>query len=157
MSRGATIVTIRTLALTAVLAALGAAPGSVTPPTPGVPGTPRIPPPRSDLSVRARASGDGATLVYTAVVVNHGPAPATHVVLRDRLPARTSLRSASRRCSLARVVVTCRLGTLRPLAAARVVLTLSRRGDGRVTNSLRVRAAQPDPVAANDVAVIRGG
>jgi uncharacterized repeat protein (TIGR01451 family) len=119
----------------------------------------RVGPP-VDLAVSQTDGPDpvapGGTVTYSISVGNPGSAPAALVILRDEIPAGSSLMDASPSqgsCSGTGPLV-CRLGTIGSGASATVLVRVLAPGTtGAITNRARVESMQIDPVGSNDVSV----
>jgi uncharacterized repeat protein (TIGR01451 family) len=120
-----------------------------------------LPPPLSeaDLSIAVADAPDpvvaGNDLTYTLTVTNNGPAAATGVTGSDALPAGVTFKSTSSSqgsCEGTGSSVTCTLGALAPSATATVQIVVTPTVVGAITNTVSVRADQPDPSTANNVA-----
>jgi uncharacterized repeat protein (TIGR01451 family) len=96
----------------------------------------------------------GQDLTYTLTVRNFGPKQARGVVVRDRLPAGTTLEAAqaSRGRCFGSTVVTCSLGRMKRFAVARVVITANAPDAGRLVNVATVRSNQRDFSRLNNTA-----
>jgi len=113
--------------------------------------------PAADLAVAVADSPDpvrkGATLTYSVVVTNQGPASAVAVQLVDQLPAGprfVSATSSAGSCAEASGVVTCSLGDIAPDGAVTVTITVTTRKAGTVTNTAQVNSLSPDPDPSNN-------
>jgi uncharacterized repeat protein (TIGR01451 family) len=104
-----------------------------------------------DLAVALSATptvGAGGRVAYSAVVKNHGDAPATGVTLSDRLPPGTALASAPG-CK-GTDTLTCALGTLVPGASKTLAFELTASTPGTLVNTVTVSPAEvSDPAADN--------
>jgi len=117
----------------------------------------------TDVAVTVSDSPDpvaaGTDLGYTVTVTNHGPRPATSVVLTDTLPAEVSLRSADPACR-GTGTLTCAIGHLAAGASRTLSITVhvpadlvSHGGPATIVNRASVdNVAGPDPSPANDSA-----
>jgi uncharacterized repeat protein (TIGR01451 family) len=96
----------------------------------------------------------GQNLTYTLTVRNNGPKQARGVVVRDRLPAGTTLSSvqASKGSCFGSTVVTCSLGRLNRFGVARVVIVANALNSGRLVNVATVRSNQRDFAMWNNTA-----
>ena len=101
--------------------------------------------PANDLVLTAVASTNrvvlGQSITYTMTVTNHGPAPAAHVVLTDRLPAGANVISAVSSiggCTNVGGTVVCDFGALSTGAGATVEIALEPSLIGLATNSVAV-------------------
>jgi uncharacterized repeat protein (TIGR01451 family) len=104
---------------------------------------------RADLSLVKTASKDpvnpGETFVYTLVVENNGPNPASNTTLVDTLPPGVTFASASAGCTEAAGVVTCDLGTMAVGEVSEVSITVAApQEEGVITNSTTVSADELD-------------
>ena len=112
----------------------------------------------ADVAVGATGPASGATgntLSYTLTVINHGPNPASPVVLTDNIPQGTVFNSATTSqgyCS-GTYVVLCNLGTLSNDASATVTVNITALTAGAVQNTAQVSAAEGDPNLSNNIAV----
>lgn len=131
------------------------------PPSPDIPPQPSPDQPASpwaDLAVNKSATprvlAAGNVVTYRITVTNHGPYDATRVVLGDKLFAGAtgvSVRSDVGHCA-GKVLVVCRLGTLKPGAKATVTLRLQiHRQPATLTNRVVVGTETFDPRLANNV------
>ena len=116
-------------------------------------------PPMADLSLSKADLPDpvrvGESLVYTIIVTNNGPDPATRTVVEDILPRALDLVSfQSSRGSCARQTggVACLLGHLLPGDSATVEIVATATEVGDVENTADVSAAEADPDRDNDSA-----
>jgi len=114
--------------------------------------------PQTDLSLGKSDSPDpvnsGQPLIYTLVVTNAGPSPATGVRLTDTLPAGLALAGASATqgaCGSASPL-TCTLGSLAPGATATVTLAVTPTASGVWANTATVTGNEIDPDLANNSA-----
>lgn len=111
-----------------------------------------------DLSLVKSDSPDpvaaGATLTYSLVVSNAGPAVATLLTLTDTLPAGTSFVSASGpgwTCNQNAGIVACTLPTLAVAGSSTVTIAvLAPSSAGTITNLANVTASETDPAPANN-------
>jgi uncharacterized repeat protein (TIGR01451 family) len=118
---------------------------------------------KADLSVTKTDSPDpaksGATLTYTIVVTNNGPATANGVTVSDQLPKQAgfgSVTTTQGSCTAkpAKRTVTCTIGTLTSGASATIVITVKPTNPGTLTNTVTVSSTSPaDPNTANNRAV----
>jgi uncharacterized repeat protein (TIGR01451 family) len=113
----------------------------------------------ADLAVTQSASPNPvtvtATLTYTIVVTNRGPASQTGVMVRDTLPAGVAFVSstpASPTCALASGTVTCSLGSMASAATRSVSIVVRPGVVGTLTNTASASGGQPDPNTANNAA-----
>ncbi len=113
----------------------------------------------SDVAVEISDSPDpvvlGAALTYTAVVTNHGPDPATNVILTDVLPASVSFVGANASqgsVSESGGVVTAELGVIPIGETATVTITVVPHELGTVVNTVTVEAFQIDDTPGNNSA-----
>lgn len=114
----------------------------------------------ADLSVSKVGTPDpvavGAQLTYQIEVVNHGPGPATDVVLTDNLPDRASFLSAESdrgSCQELDVAVICTLGDLEEDGRTSIVVVMAPEKPGILVNSVTVAANEADPVLDNNSAI----
>lgn len=113
--------------------------------------------PAADLAVAISDSPDpvrkGATLTYSLVVTNQGPASAVAVQLANQLPAGlrfVSATSSAGSCAQAGGTVTCSLGDIASGGNVTVTITVTPRKAGTVTNTAQVNSASPDPNLTNN-------
>jgi uncharacterized repeat protein (TIGR01451 family) len=113
----------------------------------------------ADLSVTKSDSPDpvrvGVPLHYTLTVGNTGPNIATGIVLTDTLPPGVTFQSSNPGapiCSHASGSVTCDLGNLRNLDSTSVTIVVIPTTAGVITNMAEVRANEPDPDPADNMA-----
>jgi uncharacterized repeat protein (TIGR01451 family) len=112
--------------------------------------------PAADLAVTKSDFPDpvsrGGTLTYSAVVTNQGPNPAVAVLLTDQLPGNVRFVSVtpSENCTQANGTVTCSLGDIANGAIETVMITVTPRRTGTVTNTAQVSSLSPDPNLANN-------
>jgi uncharacterized repeat protein (TIGR01451 family) len=98
----------------------------------------------------------GQPLTYTFTVRNLSSADATNVVLKDRIPARSQLvsASASQGSCGGTATISCALGTLVAGASAQVTIVVTPSGLGYVANHVSVSGDQPDPQRFNNARMI---
>jgi len=113
--------------------------------------------PAADLSVTKSDSPDpvsrGATLTYTILVTNQGPAPATAVQLTDVLPSSVrfvSVTTSAGSCTQSNGTVSCTLGDISNDGTATVTIAVTARRTGTATNTVQVHSASPDSDPANN-------
>ena len=116
----------------------------------------------TDLGVTKSDSPDpvfpGGDIVYTLVVTNHGPNPATSVKLTDTLPAQVDYVSNDSSCGEASGIVTCALGDMASGATRTVKITVNVPaalvyGPDTITNTAKVEnLAGPDSDSGNNTA-----
>ena len=87
---------------------------------------------------------------YMLTVTNNGLSPASNVVVTDTLPAAANFISANS-CTHNAGTVTCNLGALAYRATKTIVITVKPTLTGTALNAARVTAAEPDPIATNNV------
>ncbi len=106
------------------------------------------------LAAGPRPAAVGSDLTYTLTVRNWGPQRARAVVVRDRLPASTTLVSASpsKGSCAGAAVVACSLGGLARGAVATVSIVVHPTQDGRIVDHATVQAFQRDPARWNNSA-----
>ena len=106
--------------------------------------------PAADLALTATSSRSilrGDDLIYTATVVNHGPDPASGVVLTNAVPAGVQFvwaTSTQGACSMAGGVVTCALGTLGSGASASVTIMVTSLEEGLLSSPFQVSGNELD-------------
>ena len=88
--------------------------------------------------------GVGEVLTYTIAVVNHGPSPATAVVLTDDLPGEMNLVSYAPGCS-GEAPVVCTLGALDSGELETVTIVVTPTAVGTPVNTVDVRSVELDP------------
>ena len=92
-------------------------------------------------------------LVYSITVTSSGKTPPTGVLLSDTLPAGVDFVSATPSqgsCTQASGTVSCTLGDLPIRASATVILKVTPRLGGSITNAANVSADQADPFLSNN-------
>ena len=111
----------------------------------------------ADLSIAKTDAPDpvtvGATLTYTLLVTNNGPADAVGVTVTDTLPAGVTFGTATPTqgsCVQAAGLVTCALGTVLASATATVTITVTPTVAGSISNTATVSATTLDPIPANN-------
>jgi uncharacterized repeat protein (TIGR01451 family) len=109
-----------------------------------------------DVGVSAKAAPRPATsgqpLTYTFTVRNLSADEAANVVLTDRIPARSTLVSASASqgsCTAASAIV-CSLGAIAAGATAQVTIVVQPTGLGYVTNRVAVKSDAADSHRLNN-------
>ncbi len=116
------------------------------------------PPPAADVSVTLTDAPDPVKLnndvVFTATVRNVGPQGATAVALDALLPSGLALRTVSTTQGTCRgtTAVACSLGSIASNGQAVVTLRARARTVGTKVTQASVRAAEADPVSANNSA-----
>jgi uncharacterized repeat protein (TIGR01451 family)/CSLREA domain-containing protein len=121
---------------------------------------------RADLQLAKTADAEavrpGDELVYTLVVANGGPDPASRVTVADRLPQGVTfvgVRSSQGRCTPRGAgrgtTVTCALGDLPADGEATVSIAVIADAPGLLYNSARMTGTVIDPDLANNRAVVR--
>jgi uncharacterized repeat protein (TIGR01451 family) len=112
--------------------------------------------PAADLSLTKADAPDPVaprgTLTYTLVATNNGPNAAPDARLLDALPAGVTFVSASAGCTHSAGRVDCALGTLGPGASATVIITVTPKASGVITNTAGVGSSAPDPDRSNNTA-----
>jgi uncharacterized repeat protein (TIGR01451 family) len=112
--------------------------------------------PAADLSLTKADAPDPVaprgTLTYTLVATNNGPNAAPDARLLDALPAGVTFVSASAGCTHSAGQVDCALGTLGPGASATVIITVTPKASGVITNTAGVGSSAPDPDRSNNTA-----
>jgi uncharacterized repeat protein (TIGR01451 family) len=96
-------------------------------------------------------------LKYTLLLANSGPAPATGVVLTNFLPPSVTFISASSSqgvCSNAGGTVICNVGNLAAAQNVVVAIIVQPTAPGLITNLANVSRHEPDPVPANNSALV---
>lgn len=117
----------------------------------------------ADLRIVAFSSpGSAVTLnnesviAYSVFVDNDGPSPATGVVLTSTLSPNLNFVSATTSngggCSFSSGVVTCNIGNL--TSEVSVIIIARPTAPGIVTNTVNVSGNEPDPLSANNSAVL---
>jgi uncharacterized repeat protein (TIGR01451 family) len=109
----------------------------------------------ADMGITAGGPATGTTgsnLTYTLTITNHGPNPASPVVVTDTIPAGTGFSSAgaSQGSCSGTYVVLCNLGSMANNGTATVTITVTALAAGAVQNTAQVSAAQGDPNLANN-------
>jgi uncharacterized repeat protein (TIGR01451 family) len=97
----------------------------------------------------------GSNFVYSLRVTNAGPDTATAAVVTDALPAGLDFVAATASqgtISRSNRVVTASLGALTNLGSALILITVTPRAGGTVTNTAAVTAAELDPDPADNMA-----
>ncbi|MBL8187833.1 MAG: SBBP repeat-containing protein, partial [Acidobacteria bacterium] len=92
---------------------------------------------------------------FVLTATNNGPTPATGVVVTDQLPMGINFVSATTSqgsCSNNAGTVTCNLGNLAVRASVTITLTVSATAAGSITNTVSVKANEPDSISANNQA-----
>jgi len=115
--------------------------------------------PQGDVAInKTRTTTDvtaGNNVVYSLIVTNNGPLPATNVVVTDPLPTGTSFVAATSSqgsVSSTNGQITANLGTLASGGSATINLTLAVNptASGTLTNTASVTANELDTVPANN-------
>jgi uncharacterized repeat protein (TIGR01451 family) len=109
------------------------------------------------LSGAPHAVDPGQTVTYTATVKNAGPNDAANVRLRDWIPGKASLGSATASqgsCTGTRPI-TCQLGAVAANASATVTVTVTANKGGWMEDQARVFSDMRDPHPANNIRVVR--
>jgi len=88
----------------------------------------------------------GQNLTYQITVTNHGPDPATNVIVTDTLPPDVVFISASTGCGEIAGIVTCNLGTLAP-GSATITIVVRPTIVGSFTNTATATSTQSGPVS----------
>jgi uncharacterized repeat protein (TIGR01451 family) len=114
----------------------------------------------ADLSVTKSDAPDpaqvGQNLVYTIVVTNNGPQPATGVTAIDQLPKNAGFGSASSSkgtCTLKpqKRQVTCSIGSMASGEIVTITIVVKPTQKGTITNTVSVSSTSPaDPNTANN-------
>jgi uncharacterized repeat protein (TIGR01451 family) len=119
--------------------------------------------PQADLAAAMSDSPDPvparAQLTYTVMVRNGGPAAATGATLVDTLPEAVFVSATPTQGTCVRQgkgnadgVLTCELGPLTPGGTATVTIVVSPPRAGTITNTVSVRANEPDSNRAGNTA-----
>jgi len=111
------------------------------------------------LQAAPRPATVGQPLTYTLAVRNLSSVDASGVVLSDRIPARSTLVSATATqgsCTTA-VPVTCALGTIAAGGSAQVTIVVQPTASGYLTNRASVKSDHVDPARGNNArtAIVR--
>jgi uncharacterized repeat protein (TIGR01451 family) len=88
----------------------------------------------------------GQNLTYQITVTNHGPDPATNVIVTDTIPPDMIFISASTGCGEIAGIVTCNLGTLAP-GSATITIVVRPTKVGSFTNTATATSTQSGPVS----------
>ncbi len=116
-------------------------------------------PRQADLKITKLDAPDpvkiGSILTYTLRVENQGPARATAVTARDRLPSQLQLvsaRTSRGSCSASGGVVTCRLGDMPAVVGQQQIVIRARvqGGPRTIANTATVASITDDPQTANN-------
>jgi uncharacterized repeat protein (TIGR01451 family) len=99
-------------------------------------------------------AGFGDAIEYVLTTTNDGPGPAGQVLVTDSLPDLVTLVSTSAGSTVTGSVVAWAVDTLEVGATRRDTVRVEVTGSGTLTNVARVRASTPDPVAADNRAVV---
>ncbi len=106
------------------------------------------------LALRAtpRPATVGQPLTYTLVVRNRSSVDATNVVVTDRLPARSTLVSAtpSQGSCTGSAPVSCALGTVAAGATAQITVVVQPTAAGYITTRAAAKADRLDPYRGNN-------
>jgi len=116
----------------------------------------------ADLTVSATATPDpvlaGSNVIYSVSVINHGPDPATGVLVTSHLPLGAVLVSAQTGlgdCAVSGSDVICDFGSLIPQDQAFATIEARLTRSGTATNVLSVAGNESDPNPANSAAVVQ--
>ena len=96
----------------------------------------------------------GTDVTYTLSVTNHGPSPATDVIITDTLPPEVAFVSASAGCAHANGMVSCSLGDIAPETSEQRQIVATPIQLGSVMNTATVASAVTDPVLDNNTAEV---
>jgi uncharacterized repeat protein (TIGR01451 family) len=92
----------------------------------------------------------GGPVLYTIIVTNSGPLPATNVVVRDTLPAGATFANASGSFTLSNGVVTWATFNLASNATTSFTVTITAPLTGSITNLVSATSSTPDPNPLNN-------
>ena len=117
-----------------------------------------VSPTSADLSITSTASPNpgqaGVNLSYRIIVTNHGPKPATSVIVGDNLPPGVTFVSATAtqgNCNdLGQII--CNLGTLDIDSSAIVTVVVIPSSAGQITNTVSVGGNESDSDSTNNTA-----
>jgi uncharacterized repeat protein (TIGR01451 family) len=119
------------------------------------------PPSAVDVAVRISDAPDPAlisnTVIYSVIIQDNGPGPATGVVLTGTLPSLFTVASVSPSqgsCNQSSGTITCVLGLLRAAASATIEIRGVPTGAGQLNFSASATAGQYDPVTTNNTATV---
>jgi uncharacterized repeat protein (TIGR01451 family)/CSLREA domain-containing protein len=111
----------------------------------------------ADLSVNQSDSPNPVVvnnnLIYTIIVANNGPDPATGVIITDTLPGNVTLVSATPlqgSCTSGSGLVSCNLGSLNAGWSTSITVVLQPTVAGIITNQVNAAANEPDSNLANN-------
>jgi uncharacterized repeat protein (TIGR01451 family) len=105
------------------------------------------------MAANPGTAGPGEPFVHSAVVTNHGPSPATGVVLTVTVPAGTAVGTITPgACSLGGSTVTCTVGALASGATFNASITLSAAASGSYTSQGTVTGTELDLDASDNTA-----
>jgi uncharacterized repeat protein (TIGR01451 family) len=109
---------------------------------------------QADLEISKDDSPDpvtvGDNLTYTITVTNHGPDPATNVVVTDTLPSGVMFVNASPGCVHSAGVVTCNLGNIPAGGSVTITIVVTVTAPGTISNTATVTSDTLDPNTANN-------
>jgi uncharacterized repeat protein (TIGR01451 family) len=115
----------------------------------------------ADVSVNQTDAPDPVVVannvVYTVIVANNGPEPATGIIVTDTLPANTSFISATPvqgSCLQNAGIVTCNLGALNPATSTSVTVIVQPTMPAAIVNQVTVSANEADLNASNNTSSI---
>lgn len=112
---------------------------------------------QADLSIvktGPASTTPGQTVVYTIVVTNNGPSPATSTVVNDATPTGIAFNSNSGACTTA---FPCSLGTLASGQSATITSTYTvpnNYSSATIVNSATASSAVNDPTTANNTSMV---
>jgi len=96
----------------------------------------------------------GQNLTYLITVTNHGPDPATNIILTDTLPVNVDFISTSTGVFRFPNLVICNLGILTPDNSVTITIIVKPKKVGIVTNTATVTSKQSPPVTATTTTTI---
>jgi uncharacterized repeat protein (TIGR01451 family) len=104
------------------------------------------------LKATPRPATIGQPLTYTLIVRNRPTVDATDVVVTERIPARSTLVSAtpSQGTCTGSAPISCALGTLAGGATAQITVVVQPTAVGYITNHASVKSAALDPFRVNN-------
>lgn len=111
----------------------------------------------ADLGITLRATPRpatvGQTLTYTLTIRNRSTVDATDVVVKERIPARSTLGTVTPSqgtCVTTTTPISCSLGTIAAGATAQITVVVQPKAVGYITNHASVKSAMFDPVRVNN-------